>query len=235
VRFNLLGEKAGRVGHGAIISDIVNQQTGHKDKEIPTRVPPFRCNGKQESCKLLNAWLSWRESHPDPVCRTVDRCPREYPTRSECVQPTVVRESRKEESPPRDLPIIAIGVRRFRRRPKNRLKTVFIGVSSTGYWSGIRCPAPRPKLELKIAQSGRSFDPREPNDSVESVHFLADTDESSNEWRRTYARDWEFFAADAMLEVEGQRIRGLNLPPVVLAKIFHQSAVRWIPGNSTDR
>jgi predicted TIM-barrel fold metal-dependent hydrolase len=49
-------------------------------------------------------------------------------------------------------------------------------------------------------------------------------------WRGTFARDWRFFATDETFEWEGHPVRGLALPRSVLAKLFHQNAVRWIPG-----
>ena len=50
------------------------------------------------------------------------------------------------------------------------------------------------------------------------------------EWRETYARDWKFLATDETLEYHGRKIEGLALPSGVLKKIYHDNAVRWIPG-----
>jgi predicted TIM-barrel fold metal-dependent hydrolase len=50
------------------------------------------------------------------------------------------------------------------------------------------------------------------------------------EWSRTYERDWKFFATDEMVEYNGHRYRGLALAAPVLRKIFHDNAVRWLPG-----
>lgn len=50
------------------------------------------------------------------------------------------------------------------------------------------------------------------------------------EWRSTYARDWKFLATGEALSLEGKQIHGLNLPDVVLRKMFHDNAARWIPG-----
>jgi hypothetical protein len=33
-----------------------------------------------------------------------------------------------------------------------------------------------------------------------------------------------------MLEYHGRQIKGLNLPPPVLQRIFHDNAAHWIPG-----
>jgi predicted TIM-barrel fold metal-dependent hydrolase len=51
-----------------------------------------------------------------------------------------------------------------------------------------------------------------------------------NWWRESYARDWRFFATDDVLDYNGHAVRGLALPAPVLRKIFHENAVRWIPG-----
>src|SRR5579862_1910169 len=50
------------------------------------------------------------------------------------------------------------------------------------------------------------------------------------EWESTYARDWKFLATDQMLHYNGKQVRGLDLPPAVLRKIFRANAQHWIPG-----
>src|SRR6185437_8862969 len=50
------------------------------------------------------------------------------------------------------------------------------------------------------------------------------------DWESTYARDWKFLATDQTLDYNGKQIRGLNLPPEVLRKIFRANAQHWIPG-----
>ena len=64
------------------------------------------------------------------------------------------------------------------------------------------------------------------------LEFLNDesTADALKEWQQTYARDWKFFATDKMLPYRGRQIRGLKLPEPVLHHIFHDNAVRWIPG-----
>ena len=64
------------------------------------------------------------------------------------------------------------------------------------------------------------------------LEFLAgeSTVEALNDWQGTYARDWKFLATDQMLEYHGRQIKGLNLPPPVLQRIFHDNAAHWIPG-----
>jgi predicted TIM-barrel fold metal-dependent hydrolase len=56
------------------------------------------------------------------------------------------------------------------------------------------------------------------------------TPEALKEWQETYARDWKFLATDQMLPYRGRQIEGLNLPAPVLRRIYHDNAVRWIPG-----
>lgn len=54
--------------------------------------------------------------------------------------------------------------------------------------------------------------------------------EAVQEWRETYARDWKFLATAETFEYHGKAIEGLHLPPGVLKKIYHDNAVKWIPG-----
>jgi predicted TIM-barrel fold metal-dependent hydrolase len=64
------------------------------------------------------------------------------------------------------------------------------------------------------------------------LEFLAKetTPEALKDWQDTYARDWKFLATDQMLQLRGREIEGLNLPEPVLRRLFHDNAVRWIPG-----
>src|ERR1700733_3228093 len=64
------------------------------------------------------------------------------------------------------------------------------------------------------------------------LEFLANesTAEALKDWQDTYARDWKFLATDQMLQLRGREIEGLNLPEPVLRRLFHDNAVRWIPG-----
>ena len=55
-------------------------------------------------------------------------------------------------------------------------------------------------------------------------------EESLHDWESTYARDWRFLGTDQTFDYKGKRIRGLKLPSAVLQNIFHNNAVRWIPG-----
>ena len=56
------------------------------------------------------------------------------------------------------------------------------------------------------------------------------TPEALKDWQETYARDWKFLASDQKLQLSGRQVQGLNLPEPVLRRIFHDNAVRWIPG-----
>jgi predicted TIM-barrel fold metal-dependent hydrolase len=56
------------------------------------------------------------------------------------------------------------------------------------------------------------------------------TPDALKDWQETYARDWKFLATDQKLQLRGREIEGLNLPEPVLRRIFHDNAVRWIPG-----
>jgi predicted TIM-barrel fold metal-dependent hydrolase len=56
------------------------------------------------------------------------------------------------------------------------------------------------------------------------------TVESLKEWTSTYERDWKYFATDQTVEYNGHKVQGLRLPESVLRKLYHDTAVRWIPG-----
>ncbi len=58
----------------------------------------------------------------------------------------------------------------------------------------------------------------------------ANVQEDIKDWQSTYARDWKFLATSDTLDYEGKKIRGLDLPPAVLRKIFRTNAQHWIPG-----
>jgi predicted TIM-barrel fold metal-dependent hydrolase len=64
---------------------------------------------------------------------------------------------------------------------------------------------------------------------LEFLHGEA-TPDALKDWQGTYARDWKFLATDQKLQLRGREIEGLNLPEPVLRRIFHDNAVRWIPG-----
>ncbi|MGB8788919.1 MAG: amidohydrolase family protein [Candidatus Acidiferrales bacterium] len=64
------------------------------------------------------------------------------------------------------------------------------------------------------------------------LEFLHDesTADALKDWQETYSRDWTFLATDQILQCKGRQIEGLNLPEPVVRRIFHDNAVRWIPG-----
>lgn len=49
-------------------------------------------------------------------------------------------------------------------------------------------------------------------------------------WERQYTQDWAFFSSDGMVDYRGRKVQGLALPQQVLHKLYHENAVRWIPG-----
>ncbi len=63
-----------------------------------------------------------------------------------------------------------------------------------------------------------------------SLAVTGDTQAALKYWEMTYTQDWKFFATDETVTKEGRTARGLSLPEPVLRKIFHENAVRWIPG-----
>jgi predicted TIM-barrel fold metal-dependent hydrolase len=54
--------------------------------------------------------------------------------------------------------------------------------------------------------------------------------EALKDWQDTYARDWKFLATDQTLQLRGRQLQGLHLPEPVLRRIYHDNALRWIPG-----
>jgi predicted TIM-barrel fold metal-dependent hydrolase len=58
--------------------------------------------------------------------------------------------------------------------------------------------------------------------------------DSLEDWESTYLRDWRFFATDEMVVFEGRKVQGLQLPEAVLRKLYHDNAVRWIPGITSE-
>jgi predicted TIM-barrel fold metal-dependent hydrolase len=56
------------------------------------------------------------------------------------------------------------------------------------------------------------------------------TEKALQEWSTTYERDWKFFATDQTVQYKGHNTQGLQLPEPVLRKLYHDNAVRWIPG-----
>ena len=48
--------------------------------------------------------------------------------------------------------------------------------------------------------------------------------------KATYLQDWKYFASNEVIKYNGRDIQGLELPPPVLRKIYHDNAVHWFPG-----
>jgi predicted TIM-barrel fold metal-dependent hydrolase len=64
------------------------------------------------------------------------------------------------------------------------------------------------------------------------LHFISGTTDhtASLIWEQQYALDWRYFSTDDLFDYRGRRVEGLNLPRAVLKKLYHDNAVRWIPG-----
>jgi predicted TIM-barrel fold metal-dependent hydrolase len=46
----------------------------------------------------------------------------------------------------------------------------------------------------------------------------------------SYASDWRFLATDQVLTYDGRQLKGLALSNSIVKKIYHNNAVKWIPG-----
>jgi Amidohydrolase len=49
-------------------------------------------------------------------------------------------------------------------------------------------------------------------------------------WESRYASDWRYLSSDDTFEYKGREVHGLHLPMTVLRKLYHDNAVRWVPG-----
>ncbi len=49
-------------------------------------------------------------------------------------------------------------------------------------------------------------------------------------WQKRYLTDWRFFSTDDTIDYQGHQVRGLALPEPVLRKLYHDNALRWLPG-----
>lgn len=50
------------------------------------------------------------------------------------------------------------------------------------------------------------------------------------QWEERYLREWRYFSTDEWVEYHGKKYRGLALPQPILRKLYHDNAVRWVPG-----
>jgi hypothetical protein len=62
----------------------------------------------------------------------------------------------------------------------------------------------------------------------------ANAAETAQRLEKSYAFDWRFFATNDSLEYRGHTVQGLALPLPVLLKLYHQNAVKWMPGVISD-
>ena len=53
---------------------------------------------------------------------------------------------------------------------------------------------------------------------------------NSKAWEDGYLAEWRYLATDDTFKFRGHQVQGLDLPRSVLKKIYHDNAVRWIPG-----
>jgi len=56
------------------------------------------------------------------------------------------------------------------------------------------------------------------------------TEDVLKEWAARYERDWRYFSGDLDVKFEEGTTKGLHLPKDVLRKLYHDNAVKWIPG-----
>jgi hypothetical protein len=49
-----------------------------------------------------------------------------------------------------------------------------------------------------------------------------------HDWEDTYANDWRYLATNDTILYK--KVQGLDLPPSILRKIYHDNAVKWFPG-----
>ncbi|MGC1784420.1 MAG: amidohydrolase family protein [Acidobacteriaceae bacterium] len=49
------------------------------------------------------------------------------------------------------------------------------------------------------------------------------------DWEDTYAKDWRYLATNDTILYRKQKVQGLDLPPSILRKLYHDNAVKWFP------
>jgi predicted TIM-barrel fold metal-dependent hydrolase len=57
---------------------------------------------------------------------------------------------------------------------------------------------------------------------------------TSASWEKQYLLEWRYFSTDDTFDYHNQQVEGLDLPLPVLEKLYHDNAVRWIPGIDTN-
>jgi predicted TIM-barrel fold metal-dependent hydrolase len=62
------------------------------------------------------------------------------------------------------------------------------------------------------------------------LHATDDVSDAVRTWENTYAFDWRFLATSDTLQYKERKVQGLNLPAPILRKLYHDNALRWIPG-----
>ena len=62
------------------------------------------------------------------------------------------------------------------------------------------------------------------------LHPWEDAPKTLPQWEEQYLTDWKYFATDEWVVMNGKKYRGLKLPEPILRKLYHDNAVRWVPG-----
>ena len=62
------------------------------------------------------------------------------------------------------------------------------------------------------------------------IDFDGGPEEKIQHLEAVYANDWRYFATNDILDYKGKPVQGLDLPELVLKKIYHDNAAKWFPG-----
>jgi len=57
-----------------------------------------------------------------------------------------------------------------------------------------------------------------------------DEESAAQSFLASREREWAFFSSGELLKFRDAEVRGLALPGNLLRKIFHDNALRWLPG-----
>jgi len=49
-------------------------------------------------------------------------------------------------------------------------------------------------------------------------------------WKARLEEDWVYFATSEIIEYDGHKVKGLQLPEHVLRNLYRENALRWVPG-----